>query len=79
MTKLSNVKAVGNTFDLQRIKRGEGGNIELDLNHAKASEVHDDGIRDDHNNEDIDLTEEEQKQVDREQDRTDAVSATLRS
>jgi hypothetical protein len=37
MTKLSNVKA---SQPKSTIKRGEGGTIELDLTHAKTSELH---------------------------------------
>lgn len=66
-TQLSKVKANNQPlFHMQRIKRNEGGNIELDLMHAKTSEIQDDGINEDQDIEGKELTEEEQLQLQRE-------------
>jgi hypothetical protein len=44
-----------------KIKRGEGGTIELDLTHAKTSEVQEEALPDDENDDDREMTEDEQK------------------
>jgi hypothetical protein len=54
---LSNVKA---GKDGQKLHRNEIGGIELDLTHAKTSELQD-GKDDDNDDADRELTEEEQK------------------
>jgi len=47
---------------MQRIKRNEIGTIELDLSHAKSSDLQDESFKDDNQlMEDRELTEEEQK------------------
>lgn len=58
MTKLSQVKV---EHAPPKLKRGEGGTFELDLTHAKTSEVQDDPVDDDPDNDDRELSEEEQK------------------
>lgn len=84
MTQLSKVKAAPNDahhFDMQRIKRNEIGAIELDLSHAKSSDLQED---DSLNQEEQlldgrELTEEEQKQFDRENERTEAIENTFKN
>jgi len=63
-----------------RIKRGEGGNIDLDLLQAKSSEMGDeeDQGRDNHEEEGKELTEEEVKQREREKERKEGIHQTFR-
>lgn len=74
ITSLSRLRAQTNQYEvqqenqMQRVKRNQGGNIELELAHAKTSELLDD--EDDNNeNENKELTEADIKQKERERER----------
>jgi hypothetical protein len=79
VTQLSKVKAAEAHFDIKRIIRNEVGAIELDLSHAKSSDIIDDVMKEEEQLDGRDLTDEEQKQVDREAERTEAIEGTFKN
>jgi hypothetical protein len=84
VTKLSQFKASQVEPSSGLIKRNKEGNIDLDIHHAKTSEVQDEEPErpeagEDEDEDENSMDDEEQKQRNRERERREAVKATFSS